>query len=793
MIASYVKTAWRNITKQKLTAFISISSLAIGLAVCFIIGLYVLHEWSYDRFVPDSERIARVVVENEEGYRAATPPGLAHALETGMSGIESLTEVSGSQELIMASEEASLEIGSTFWADSNFTDIFPLKEIGGDAARSLSRPGMAVLTHSSARRLFGDDDPLGKVLEVEYGPGVSVDHEVGAVVEDPPANMHFRYNVLLSMTHPAQRAQRYGDEVQWNYWGGYVYVKVEEHVGLPAFRERMTRLESRMEKPDSWDDEPVLAAQKLTDIHLAEGVSSEIAPQGDRQYLLIFSAIGLLILGMACFNYMNLSTARTLPRADEVGMRKVAGASRGSLVLQFLTEAVVTALLAFPLALLITEAALPPVQEFLGKEFAFGLFETPVILLAAAGVVLLSGLLSGVYPALVISSCRPADIFRRGRTQKGGGFSLQKGLVVLQFAIAVLFIASTLVIHRQMTFVQQKNLGFDEERVIVLEVGALQERYESFKNEALTHASVQSVSSGAPPGIGWKNMTTTGGRASESPDTEQWLSVINVDYDYVETAGLRLIAGRDYSGEFALDDENAVILNEAAAGWFGLGEEAVGEQVEISDESRTVVGLVEDFHNESLKRNIQPVALLLEPGNRYTGMARLPAGNIDQGLDALRSTWEEFLPGRPFVFSFLDDRIQAQYRTEQRQAGLMSAFSGIALFVACFGLLGLASLMTVRRTKEIGIRKVLGATVRNIVGLLSKDFVKLVIIGFLIAAPVAYYAMNQWLANFAYSIRPGIGLFALAGGMALLIALATVSWQAVRAALANPVDSLRSE
>jgi len=799
MLRNYLKIAWRNIRKRAQTSIIAISSLSIGLAVCFVIGLYVLHEISYDRFVPDSDRITRVIMKMKSGYLAESFPGVAQTLETKLSGVESLTEIRDYGDLLITKDNESFRVENVLMADSSMTKIFPTTTLSGNVEAALNQPNAIVLSQTTAQRLFGDQNAIGEVLTVELVPGYSFDYKVGAVVQDPPTNLHFDYKAILSLSHQGERQGRFSNTIEWGATQGYVYVKLNEGVDVASFQQRMSSLEKQLDKPESWQGEMRFKAQPLTDIHFGQDIGNEIAPQGDIRYLFIFSAIGILILGIACFNYMNLTTARTLPRAGEVGMRKVLGATRSNLIFQFLAEAVLTSLIAFPIAIGLTELALPIVQEFIGEEFAFSLFSYPQLLLVALAVVISAGLLSGLYPAFVISSFRPATIFRSWSKSGSSSSALQKSLLVVQFAIAVLFLISTIAINRQLNFIHDKKLGFDKEQIVYFDTSPLQDQYDAFKQKLASNASVVSITKGTPPGIGWRTMSTT---ITDSAGTEKRLNFMQVDYGFVETMGITLKEGRAFSQSFGTDKKNGVIINESAADFFDLREKVVGSTVKVSGKEMEVIGLVEDFHNESLKAKIQPVALLndMSPltGGRVTvrnsiALVRLAPGNVQHGISDIEQAWASFLPGRPLDFTFLDEEIEAQYRTEQRQATLMSAFAGIAILIACIGLLGLAALMTQNRTKEIGIRKVLGATVTNIVQLLSKDFLKLVALGFIIAVPIAWYAMNRWLADFAYKIEIGPGIFLLAGGLALLIALATVSWQSIRAALANPVESLRSE
>ncbi len=770
-------------------SFISVGGLALGLAVCFVIGLYLLHELSYDRFVPDSKRIARIIVQSDNhGGIAEVAPGLANAIETKLSGVETVTQLQGGRETLITYANQSFKIDNVFWADSNFTEIFPLKALKGNAEIALEQPHQAIITRSAARRLFANKEAMGKILTVELYPGYTSDYKATAVVEDPPTNLHFDFNALLSLSHPSRIQARYGGDIQWGFYGSYVYLKFNKGVSISSFQNRLTHLEKQL-KPEARRGDPVFTAQPLTEIHLGPNMGNAIASQGNKKLLYIFSVIGLLILAIACFNYMNLSTARALPRADEVGVRKTVGATRKNLFAQFMAEAILTSLLAFPIALLMTELSLPFVYEFLGEQFAFSLFGYPLLLLIALAVVIFSGVISGIYPALAISSYSPAKIFKKRGTSGKSSLTLQKSLVVIQFTVVILFIASTTVIYRQMNFIQNKELGFDKEQVVYFSVGILQDQYNVFKKKVVKNASVVNMTAGPPPGLGRKNKAVM---AEDSTGSQKFLNILQVDYDYIETMGLQLKNGRGFSKNYSSDLSSAVILTESAINWFNLAENAVGQTVEING-TREVIGVIEDFHNEPLKKTIQPVALTLSTGPHYNALVRLASGNIESGLADIQRVWESFLRVRPLSVSFLDASIEAQYRKQQQQATLMTVFAFIAVIIACTGLFGLTALLMLNRTKEVGIRKVLGATVTGIVVLLSKDFLKLVLLGFIIAIPIAWYAMNQWLQDFAYRIELGAGIFLLAGGLALVIALATVSWQSIRAALANPTESLRSE
>jgi putative ABC transport system permease protein len=469
------------------------------------------------------------------------------------------------------------------------------------------------------------------------------------------------------------------------------------------------------------------------------------------------------------------------------------GAGRPQLVRQFLGEAVLIATLALPVALGLAQLALPVVNDVAGTTLRLGDVPLSVGLGAALGLVALVGLGAGSYPALVLARFRPAEVLMQTGRSAGRGRStwLRKGLVVAQFAASVALVLATLVVHAQLDYVQTKQLGFDEERVITFDKGPLDEQYAAFKEALQQQTAVTSVSAGPPPGIGHKNMTTS----VTHPETgaEQTITTMFVDVGYIETLGLTLERGRSFTPDRSGDVNRSVVLTESAVVAYGVEDNPVGQQIPWGNQQRTVIGVVNDFHNESLHEVIQPVVLVLDPESTWTAMARLAPGATEAGLDGVRTTWSRFLPDRPFTFSFLDQRVEAQYRAEQRLATLFGGFAGLAVLVAALGLVGLAAFMAQQRTKEIGIRKALGASVASIVGLLSREFVALVAVAIGLGAPVAYWAMQQWMQNFAFQARMGVGLFLAVGAVTLAVTLLAVGYHATRAALTDPAITLRDE
>ena len=787
MLKNYLKIALRNLRRHKGYAFITVAGLAVGLAVCLMMGLFIQFKLSYDRFHANADRVYRLYQHDEQrGAIATTPPGIAQALKITFPEIEQAAVVQGPRRHLFRLEARPFFIGGVVTADEAFFEVFPYRLLRGDPQTALAGPGRLVLTQSLARQHFGDEDPLGRTLTFENRE----DLEITGVVEDPPGNAHFHFNALRSLSEE-ERAARYGSSVNWARYGGYTYLLLHEGVDPTVLAAKIVAYEEAADKPAFIKGPPRLALLPVTRIHLHTKLQDEIAPTSDVRYLYLFSAIGLMILLIACVNYMNLATARSARRAREVGVRKVVGARRSQLIRQFLSESLLISLLALPLALLLVELALPAVSRLIGQEIALDYARDGWMLLALAGLVLLVGIMSGSYPALFLSAFRPAHVLTgRGVSLRRGSLFLRKALVVFQFTATVVFLVGAVVVHVQLEYLQHKRLGFDQEYVVTIRDRALAEHYAAFKQTLLESSHVKAVTSGAPPGIGWRSMT----RILEDQETQEpWaLDILVVDYDYLETLGLKLIAGRVFSPDFPGDTEEAVILSEAAVRQFRLADDPTGQQVDATHENR-IIGVVEDFHNTSLHDPIGPIAMMLKPGFNTVILVRLTPGSLAEKRAVLEQTWARFVPDRPFEFAFLDDQIDQLYHVEERLARIFDLFSALAVLIACLGLFGLAAFSAEQRTKEIGIRKVFGATVAGIMVLLSKDFARLVLVAIVLAAPLAFLAMNRWLETFAYRTELSWEIFLAAGLAALLVALSTVSYQAIRAARANPIDSLRHE
>lgn len=798
MLKNYIKVAWRNLVRNKTYSLINTVGLSVGVASCLLIVLFIQDELNYDRYHEKSDRIYRVNRQNEfEGKihsTLATSNALGPALKNDIPGIVN------SMRLSKRWPEVLVEQGSTkfydekfFFADPSIFEMFSFQMIRGNPATALERAFTIVLSEDMARKYFGDRNPIGKTLSVQGFWGAD-EYEVTGVIENTPHNSHFSINFLTSIETLRIKEPGPADDFEsWNYIGTYTYVLLGKEVAPENLTDDFNALISRYQGEEEASDLDYVL-QPITDIHLYSHFEREIEPNSDVRYLYIFGSIALLILIIAGINYTNLATARSAERATEVGIRKTLGVSRSRLAARFLSESLLFCSIAIVLALLLVKALLPYFNDLTGKALSLELFN-PLFSVSLICLLLLVGLLAGVYPALLLSRFKPQNALSglAGGRKKS---ALRNTLVVFQFALSIALIVGTLVINNQLDHVRNKRLGLNDEHVVsIVTDSEFRKNYGSFKDKLLSHTNISSVTSISPI----LPSTTPQAMALEPEGRKPR----NVNFyfagdDFIRTLDIPLKTGQDISdlssrisndstgGQYA-----PVLINEAAVKEWGW-EDPLGKTFGRFKPTPMVAGVVEDFHYRSLKEQIEP--LVIFPFNTaHNVLIRIKPENIPQTISYIQDSWNEMGPGTLLDYTFLNDRFDSMYKAEDRMAGLFESFTLLAIFIACLGLLGLAAYTAERRTKEIGIRKVLGATLSNIVLLLSKDFMKLVLIGFIIAVPISWYAMNRWLQDFAYRIEIGFGLFAIAGGAALLIALVTVSWQATRAAQANPVDSLRNE
>ena len=812
MLKNYWKTAFRNLSRYKFISFINLFGLTVGLTCCLLIGIYILHETSYDRYNSKADRTWRVTrsFNNKEGivslHLGAVAPPFGPLLKNDFPDIQKVTRLLPTSNAPMRYEEKVFNEKDLFFADSNFFSIFDVSLLKGNPQTALTDPFSILLTPDVARKYFGDADPINKFIRMDN----RYNFKVTGIFQPFPNPAHMHPQVLLSF-NTLKDSAIYGEKGLQTNWGNnsfFTYLLLPKdypakslEAQLPAFVDRHMPTDGAPAgiKPHQFTK---LFLQPLTDIHLHSHLDEEIEENGDINRVYIFGAIALFILLIACINYMNLSTARSTLRAKEIGIRKVSGARREELIAQFLTESVLLAFMALVLAAALTLFTLPWVNSVTGLQLSAQSLASWPILLTLLLTPLAIGFLSGAYPALFMSSFQPVKVLKGLFKVGSNTVSFRKVLVTAQFAISIVLLVSTAIVFQQLHYMQNASLGFNKEHIVTLQYNnGLDKTYESFRNALLQNRDIlQSTrSSRIPTG----RLLDEQGAATESADSLRPVNAdikyVAVDHDFLNTYGIHIVAGRNYSREYATDTSN-FLLNEAATKALGIRSpgDMVGKNFAYAGVKGKVIGIMGDFNFESMHQQIQPLIFVMpadaQAGNSYGSISvKLAGSNITGSLDHLGKTWKRYLPEVPFEYTFLDERFDQLYKTEQQQGSLFTTFSGIAIFIACLGLFGLSAFTINQRIKEIGVRKVLGASTGSIVTMLSKDFLRLVAIASLIAVPIAWYAMYRWLGDFAYRITIEWWIFLAAAALAAAIALITISIQAVKAALANPVKSLRSE
>lgn len=809
MFRNYLKVAWRNLVKHKTYAILNIAGLAIGLASFLLIALYVLDEISYDRHNQYADRIYRVTSFLRMGGvdmdMPNTPDMLAPTLKKDYPQIEQFTRIHAANgpKLIKKGNQFIRE-ARVAHADSTLFNVFTLPSIAGDPLVALNNPNTVVITESTARKYFNSTDVLGKTIETNEDG--STLYKITAVIKDIPRNSHFNLDFIFSMDNA--RYER-GSYLSHNFHS-YFLLKpgtdpktIEKNLDAYVRTYVMPQAQSvlNIKSVDEFEkagNKLQYSLTPLTDIHLYSSRPYELSPGGNAQYVYIFSAAALFILLIACINFMNLTTARSANRAKEVGIRKVLGTEKKNLILQFLTESSLLALIALVLAILIAALVLPIFNDVAAKQLNLESFLTPGFIACLAALPVIVGLLAGFYPSFYLSAFRPIQVLK-GRVNlgsKGGGF--RNVLVVFQFFCSIFLIIGTIVMYTQLNYIQNANLGFQKDQVLIINNTYALDNAKVFKDEMLKQSGVTSATlTGFLPIPSARNSEAF----SKSPVIDSKnafnMQAWQIDEDYFKTLGIEVIKGRNFSREFG-SDSSGIIINETAARLLGHAEPLGKKVYTVSDyqagglKEHTIIGVVKNFHFESLRENIGAVSFTLKPNDGMLTL-KVNASNITSLISQAENKWVSMSKGMPFSYQFLDDSFDNMYRSERRVATIAIVFASLAISIACLGLFGLATFIAEQRRKEIGIRKVLGASVDGIVRMLSKNFVLLVFISFILAAPLAWFMMDKWLQEFAYRVSLRWWIFGLAGAVALVIALGTVSFQAIRAALMNPVKSLRNE
>ena len=807
MIYNYLKIAFRNLLKYKFISFINLFGLTVGIACCLLILTYIINELSYDKFHPEANRTYRVTrsFRNPETGEISlnlgtVAPPFAPLLINDFKEIEKITRLLPSGRSSLRYAEKMFNEDNVYWGDEYLFDFFRIKLTKGNPAKALTDPYSVMMTEDVARKYFGAEDPINKMIRMDN----QINLKVTGVYKPFSPNSHLHPNIVVSF-NTLKDSTIYGEENLRTNWGNnsfLTYIRLPENYDtrrlekqFPAFLDRHMN-EGGKHKTSKWT---ALALQKLTDIHLRSHLDYEAEENGDIKRVYVFSAIALFILLIASINYMNLSTARSALRAREIGVRKVVGAQRKEIIAQFLSESVLVSWLAMILAFLLTWVFLPWLNELSGQQLSIDILLRWEILIPILAVPFVVGILSGIYPALFMSSFRPVHVLKGLFKVGGGTISFRKILVTTQFAISIILIVCTITVFRQMRYMQQKELGFDRTHIINIPYNVgLNDRFDAFRTELLSNSYIKNVgrSSRIPTG---RLLDAMGARIKRSDTLEPAnadIKFVSADQDFISTYGVKIVAGRDFSRDFSTDT-GAFLLNEAAvkALSFKANDDAIGKDFGYGNRTGKVIGVFNDFHFESMHQKIVPLVLLVpRSANNYGNTSiKISGTNIPSALAHIEKTWKKFLPETPYQYTFLDENFERLYVSEQRQKTIFTFFAFIAIFIACLGLFGLSAFAISQRIKEIGIRKVLGADVNTIVALLSKDFLKLVLLAAIIAFPIAWYAMDSWLQDFAYRINVAWWVFIVAGIIAGIIAFLTISFQAIKAAIANPVKSLRSE
>jgi putative ABC transport system permease protein len=805
MVRNYIKIALRNLFRNKLYSLINLLGLAIGMAACLMIFLWVRDELSYDRFHQNAERIYRVErkfdFRDMHGQAPITSGPYGPAMVGDYPEIENFVRLD-KEELSIKDHRNIFRKQPLIFADNSIFEVFDFRLEEGVPQTALIQPNSIVLTRENALKYLGTEDALGKSLTLDWN-GTLTDFQITGILEKIPPSSHVQFDMLVSLsTYPEERLSPWFNNFLYTFVLLKEVVSVEDLQGkFPALMTKYMAADFIAVVGTDADINEVfqLKLYPLLDIHLQPSEQFEIEPQGSLTSVYIFSAIALLILIIACINFMNLSTARANKRAREVGIRKTVGAVKRQLWGQFVGESVLLAVIALVLAVLLIGLFIPLFNTISNKSlsvthlFHFGNW---FILI---GITMITGLLAGLYPAFYLTAFHPARVLKGNVLSGTGKSTFRRGMAVIQFVISITLIIGTLIIFRQMEYIQSRSLGFDKENVVIIpaESKNIRQNIEAFRNSLTQDTRIKSVAvSSSTPGSAMFSDTVF-----KRDDSDDIFSIIftATDYEFVDTYGFNMVQGRNFSKEFSTDIQGAVILNQAAAKEIGYTpEKAVGKklyryQSATEFAESTIVGVVEDFHFKSLHRVIEPFLLMLIPDYFDTISVRIMPGDVRGTIDFIGKKWAETYPGEQFEFSFLDSRIDLLYESERKTRNIFLIFSILSIFVACLGLFGLAAFTAEERTKEIGVRKVLGASIGNILILLSKEFAKWVLVANVLAWPVGYFVMNRWLQNFAFKINIDLWPFILSAVLALIIALLTVSYQSIKASLTDPVDCLRYE
>jgi len=798
MIRNHLKVAIRNLFRQKFYSLINIFGLAIGLAICLLIITFVKDEWSFDQHHTKADRIYRTLMiwgsaKTDAAAHPINPYRLQPALKIDFPEVEQVVRFANYRAILKYENRDYVE-RRTFLVDPEIFDVFDYDVVLGDATTALSSPFSVMLSERTAHKIFGTENPIGKVLQYNN------DHElkVTGVFRELATNSHLTADVFISM----ETGKQTFNQLVLNNWGEgscYTYLLLPEGFDKQSIEDRFPAfIEKNMGEGRSGD--VGMALQKMTDIHLHSNLRGEIQANSDVRYIYLSLAIALFIILIACINYMNLVTARSVRRAMEIGVRKTLGATRTSLVLQFLMESMVAAMMAFALGYGMAALAMRSFAAFVDKELSLNPFLHPEIVILMLGITAIVGLLAGAYPALYLSSLQTIRVFKNS-LRNGSRGMLRSSLVVFQFAISIALMISMMVMYKQWNFMKNRDLGINEENLVMIPIPD-QSKYEALKVQLLDQSNVISV------GASNKRLTdrlssNLGFKAEQfEPDPKfgNSIKVVTADFDFLKTLQVEFREGRDFSPDYGSDDTSAFVLNQAAVDMIGW-DKPIGKRFETSEFSDgswvtrkgSVIGVIENYHHESLHNAIEPAVYYVSKGWINWMTVRLGGGDVKASMAAIKEKWTQFAPEELYDYQFMDDRIDQMYRTEERFFKVITFFSIIAIIIANLGILGLSAFIAQQRTKEIGVRKIFGASVANLVFMLTREFSILVWIGFAVAAPVSYWLLDGWLENFIYRAEIGWLPFLLAGILAMSLAWCTSGFQSLKAAISNPIKALRHE
>lgn len=803
MIQHFFQIAWRNLVKRKFYSFINIAGLAIGMACCILIAVYIQNELSYDQYHTKRDRIVRVVqtfrsVQDGVNPGAPTPEDfwvwgcapVGPALQADFPEIEKVVRFMSPVSLLLQHGEKRFQQDNMLVMDSTAFDVFSWKMLYGNPHTALTAVNTIVLTRKLSEKFFGDTNPVGQLLRVDNGDNFMIT----GVLEDVPANSQFTFTGLISMaTAKKQRSDIFSS---WGYVDFYTYLLLKENTRIESLQAQSAAF---VKRHNSEDKGYTISFEKMNGAYLHSAAIRQPGSTGSLLNVYLFSCIGIFIMLIACINFMNLSTARSLERAKEVGVRKVLGVKPSSLMWQFLFESILISVAAAVIAALLARPGISLIANLSGKELSFAHFFTPMTSFCLLAFSVVVGMVAGIYPAWVLSGFKAISVLKGKFNPSRNGISFRKALVVFQFTLSIALIAGTIIVYTQLKYVNRHDLGFQKKQMLIINFEGdqkVENDIESIKKAIADQPGVISVAaSRAVPG----EFLPNAGTQVQTPDGQmgnQDPFIYEIDFDFIPVYHIPLVAGRNYSRYYINDSAQSMVINEAAAKLYGYPQpaDAVGKKFSQWGRSGTVIGVVKDFNFRSLHQAVEPLTLRYGyPENLNRISVSVDGNNIQSTIARLRKTWDRMVPQRPFMYHFLDESFSAQYKADQHFGQLFTFFSCLAICIACLGLFGLSTFMAQQRVKEIGVRKVLGSSVSGIVLLLSKDFIKLILISIVIAIPLCWWAMTQWLHGFAYRITIGPVVFIEAGMIALGIALATMAWQSVKAGMSNPITSLRNE